>query len=352
MAEATKIDITANTIFRVIIILLGVWFLYLIVDVLVMLFAAVIIASAVEPVARWLQQYRIPRILSAAGVYVLALALLSGIVTLLLPPLAEQVTQLAEVLPQLVSHWQERGLLMVGGKTELVGSLQQLLLRFGGSLSVAGFDVFQRTRSFFSGAFTLLFVLIIAFYLVAEQDALKKLFRLIVPSRHFSYVAGVLDRMQHNIARWVAAQLTLGIIVGLFVGAGLWIMGVRYALVLGLVAGLLEVIPVIGPILAAIPGVLVGLSQSLLLGVVVLIFYVLVQQAENQFLVPLIMRKAIGLNPLVTLIAVLLGGRLAGVVGVILSVPAAVVISIILSDIFSDRLRDEEQFSASDTTNG
>ncbi|MEK7499282.1 MAG: AI-2E family transporter, partial [Patescibacteria group bacterium] len=111
---------------------------------------------------------------------------------------------------------------------------------------------------------------------------------------------------------------------------------------LGLVAGLLEIFPVIGPMIAGVLGTAIALSQSLTLGIFALILYIIIQQAENHILIPNIMRKATGLNPLVTLIAVLLGGRLAGLVGVILSVPVATIVSIMLADFFSASAGDDE----------
>jgi predicted PurR-regulated permease PerM len=104
-----------------------------------------------------------------------------------------------------------------------------------------------------------------------------------------------------------------------------------------------EIIPVIGPILAAIPGVIVGLSQSLVVGTGVMVFYLVVQQFENHVLIPNVMRRAIGLHPLVTILAVLLGARLVGVAGAILAVPLATVVSIILADIF--RHADDEELA-------
>lgn len=340
--ERVSVDITSSTIFRVVLILLGVWFVYLVLDILLMLFAAIVIASAIEPIANYFQRFRIPRPLSVVLVYILLILVLSSVVALLIQPLGEQVQQLAQALPQAVTA-ASRYVPLVGGVDEVAlgASLQEVVARVGQNVASVSLNILHQTRNFFSGIFTLLFVFILAFYLVVERDALKKFARIVTPHEHLLYVERSLDRAQRNIGRWVLAQLTLAVIIGVLVGLGLWVIGVPYALVLGLLAGILEIIPVIGPIVAAIPGVIVALSQSLTLGVIALVFYVLVQQAENHFLVPTVMRRAIGLNPLVTLIAILLGARLAGTIGVILSVPIATVLSIFLADIFSTETLDE-----------
>jgi predicted PurR-regulated permease PerM len=336
-----KIDISSSTIFRTILILLGVWFLYLIWDVLLMLFAAVVVASAIEPIADYLQRYRVPRAASVVMVYLTALLILFGMVTLMIDPLTQQIRQLTLALPGIVA-WFE-GLLLVGTTVDQshISSLQEGLSQFGENIARLGVNIFQGAGTVVASFAMVLFVFVVAFYLVLEQGTLKKFFRLVVPAIHWPFAEQVIDRVQRGVGRWMLAQLALGFIVGMIVGVGLWLLGVPYALLLGLVAGVLEIIPVIGPILAAIPGIVVGLSQSLVTGIVVLGFYLVVQQVENHVLVPNIMRRAIGLHPLITIIAVLLGARLIGIAGAILAVPMATVVSIILSDVWR-RSREEE----------
>lgn len=342
-SERVSVDITSSTIFRTILILLGFWFFYLILDILLMLFAAIVIAAAIEPIANYFQRWRFPRAVSVAIVYIILIAVFSGAVALMVQPLTEQLGQLAQAVPQVIND--VSGLVPFVpqfNEEALSSSLQDVVFRLGENITNVGSNIFQQTRTFFSGVFTFVFVFILAFYLVVERDGLKKFARIVTPREHLPYVEQSIERAQRSIGKWVLAQLTLAVIIGVVVGVGLWIIGVKYALVLGLLSGLLEIIPVIGPIIAAIPGVVVGLSQSLTIGLIALAYYIFTQQVENHVLVPNIMRRAVGLNPLVTLIAILLGARLAGTVGVILSVPMATVLSIFLSDIFSTETLDDE----------
>lgn len=331
--DTTRIEISSGTIFRVILTAISFWFLYVIVDLLVMLFAAVVVASAIRPVADWLARWRVPRAGSVLLVYAAVLLLFSSVVTLMIPPLTEQTVQLAHALPQLFERAGAAGFLTAVGDGDVLASLQQVLAGAGDNLANVGANIFYRTRSLFSGVFSVLFVFVIALYFVVDRDALKRPFRILLPAEHVPYAERVIDRAQRNIGRWVMAQLSLAVIVGVAVWLGLWVMGVRYSLVLGLLAGAFELVPVIGPIAAAVPAVLVGLAQSLLMGLGVLLFYVLVQQAENHVLIPVVVKRATGLNPLITILAVLLGARLGGIVGVILAVPAAVVLSTFFTDV-------------------
>lgn len=343
MAEAQKIDIGTGTIFRVILIILGFLFLYIVRDIIIMLIAAFVIASAVEPIAKKLQAYRIPRGASVIIVYILIITVITLTVVSIAPPLAKQTTALIQQLSQVIGN---AFTYFVPGEQydprDVVSQLREGLSGFGNSLTNVGFSIFEQTRSVFSGFISVIFTFIIALYLVIEEDALKKVFRLVVPQHHHAYIEQIIDRIQVKIGRWVIAQLSLALVIGVVVGVGLWIIGVQNALVLGLFAGVLEIIPVIGPIIAGFIGTLVALSQSWILALVTLAFYVVVQQVENHALIPNLMKKATGLNPLVTLIAVLLGARLAGVVGIILSIPVATMISIFLSDFFSKSVDENE----------
>lgn len=297
-----------------------------------MLLAAIVIAAAIEPIANRLQAYRVPRAVTVASIYLLLITLVSLAVTLVIPPLTEQIGRLVVTLPSAVETFIPAGL-----------AVQEGLLRLGNQLTNINFNVVQQTRTVFSGIFSFLLVFVLAFYLVIERDALKKAFRLITPQAHMRYVERIIDRSQYKIGRWLLGQLGLAATMGVIVGVGLWLLGMRdYALVLGLLVAVLEIVPYIGPILAAIPGVILGLSQSVIMGVIVLAFYVLAQQIENNILVPNIMKKATGLNPLVTLIAVLLGARLAGIVGVILAVPVATIVSVFLADFFTSPVKEEQ----------
>lgn len=335
MAGVQRIDVSSSTIFRTILILLLFWFLYLIRDILLVLFAALILAWAIEPLAQWLSKWKVPRGVTVVLVYVVGLAVLSGVVSLLVPPLARQVSGAAQSLPGIMTQVEEwvgvRGL----SSDVVVGQVQTLLARFGESLANASVNIFQRTRTVFSGVLSVVFVFVLTFYLVIARNPLKRLFSLVLPKQHVAYAHRLLDRIQRQVGRWVLAQLVLGVIVGTIVGVGLWLLGVPFALLLGLIAGLFEIVPMIGPVLAAIPGVIVGVTQGWVLGLAALGLYWLTQQFENHVLVPNIMKRAVGLNPLVTLLAVLLGGRLVGVVGVILAVPVAVVVSVFVTDLFA-----------------
>lgn len=337
------IEISSGTIIRVMVFAVLLALLYLVKDILLMLVGAMVIAFAIEPLAKSLRKYNIPRAISVIVVYLLFIGMLSLALRLVIPALAEQTTQLAAQVPQIVSGLEHVIGTIPGFSPETIAAqIQSALTSLGNNLTNLTTQVFLQTKSIFTGVFSLFFVLVIAFYLVIEEDALKKLFRYIIPKQHVAYAELMIDRIQTKLGRWVLAQLFLGIIIGCAIGLIFWAIGFKYALALGVVAGILEVFPVVGPIMSALFGTLLALSQSFVFGIIALIIYIIVQQVEGQVLVPNIMRKAVGLNPLVTIIAVLLGGRLAGLPGIILAVPIATIFSIMLGDFFSTAAGDDE----------
>lgn len=336
--ERVTIDVSSAAIFRVILIAVAFWFVYQILDILLMLFAAIVVASAMDPVVGWFKRKGVPRGLSLAVIYLLAIGMISGVVALALEPITDQLYQLAQSVPALVNSLHNLvPFIPTLDKANLISGLQGELLKIGDNLANISLNVVQRTSSVVAGLFTVVFVFVLAFYLELEQDSLKKFVRLVTPAKHAAYVESAVERAQRQVGRWMLAQLALGAIIGLTVGVTLAILGVPYALLLGFLAGILEIVPYIGPILSAIIGTLVGFSQSLILGVLALVVYVVVQQLENHVVVPNVMKRAVGLHPLATIIAILLGARLAGVVGIMLAIPMATVVSVVISDIFAPK---------------
>lgn len=334
ISTSKKIDITSSTILRVVLILLGFWFIYTVFDIVLMLFAAFIVASLIEPIARYLDKWKIPRAVTVLVFYAVVLLGVVGLVTMIVEPVVTQSRQMAAVIPSAINSLSELTPLIPRiEQTELVNSIQSGLLNFSDNFANLGSNIFAGTRSVITGLVNLLFVFVIALYLVVEKDALKKLAKLLTPTPHYPYVAWMIERVQKNIGRWVVGQLIMGLIVGSLAGISLWIIGVPYTLLLALLAGVLEMVPAIGIFIAATFGVLVALTQGWWMGLTAMIAYTVIGQIENHILVPNIMRRAVGLPPLVTIIAVILGARLLGIIGIIFAVPAATIIAMFMSDI-------------------
>lgn len=324
-----KIDISLNTFLRLILLLAAIGFLYLIRDVLALIFIVLIVVAGLAPIVeRW--EKTITRPGAVISLFLLIFVVLAAIVSLLVPPLVIQIQQFSENLPELTRSFSEapRG----GFFDEVSRLIGQNLDNLSGQLSNIGSVLFSRTVGVINGVVAVLTVLVLTFYLLIDDEGLKKLYKGVLPAEIHNDLTETTRKIAIKLGAWLRGQLLLMLAVGFFVTIGLLITGTPYALSLGIWAGLTEVIPIIGPWIGAVPGVIVGITVSPLHGFLALLVYTIVQQLEGNILVPRIMAKAVGLNPVIVIIAILIGGKLYGLLGVLLSVPLAAVIGVIAED--------------------
>jgi predicted PurR-regulated permease PerM len=329
------IEISSGTILRAIFILLLLWFLYLVRDILLLVFLAIVIVSAIDPIADWFQKRKIPRSLTVIVVYAVFLFVLSLTVVLLIPPLTNEIRGLGENIPQLAEKI--TGYFTVAREYALAHNLQQYVSNFLGTtaekISQTGSSIFSGTVSFIGGIFSFIVVLSVAFYMTVQERGIKKFFASIVPEEHSGYVLGLVDRIQYKMGRWLQGQLFLMLIIFALDYVGLLIIGAPYALVLALIAGILEIVPYIGPIISAVIAIAISFLHGPVTGLLVLGLFALVQQLEGYVLTPLVMKKAVGLNPVVVILALMIGAKLGGVAGIIVAVPIATVLGEVVNDL-------------------
>jgi len=331
MDNSQTFNISTSTIFRIIIILLGLVFLYFIRDILLIIFVSVIIAAAMNGPVSWLQGHKIHRILGVLFVYLIFLLLAILVITIISPMLTEQIKQLANYFPELVEKV-NIGFQEWWGKYRTDVNIQSFLDNFSNKLNQATSSIFGTIVGLFGGLFSFGIVLVISFYLAVQEKGVKRFFVSMTPSEHQHYVSDLINRIQIRIGGWLRGQLFLMLIIGSLTFIGLYFLGVKYALTLALIAGILELIPYIGPFIALVPAAILAFVQSPMLALLVIILYVVIQQLENYIIVPQVMKRAVNLNPIVIIIAMLIGAKLAGVMGVILSIPLTAAIAEFLKD--------------------
>lgn len=340
------ISISTDTILRTIIILLAIGFLFLIKDVLALLFVAIILSSAFDPLIDWLQKFKIPRALSIILVYLIVLSVVGWSVYLLTGPIVLQVREISNAFPDFYKKLDsglgsvlsiEHPLNYDNIKTSF-GSISQ-------GISQATSSIFKTLTSVFGGLISFFMVLVITFYLTVEEKAMKKFIASVTPVKHQPYVAQLIVSMQHRMGFWLRGQLLLSLIVFVMVYVGLSLLGIEYALILALVAGIFEIVPFLGPWISAVPGVFFAFAESPGKALAVAILYFVVQQIENNLIVPKVMGKTTGLNPLVVLLAILTGARLGGIVGALLAVPVALAIAVYIESLIGDKQKKDNSLS-------
>ena len=317
-----KIEISHRTIIFTIFFLLLLWLLFQIRQILIVLFVSLVFMSAFNPTVNRLERFKIPRFLAIFVIYLLVFGVFALIIAGIIPSLVDQTAILISRLPQ---YTQSLGLPafdhnFIAAQLNQLGSLPANLLKI--------------TIGVFNNLLGLFILAVITFYLLIERKNLDRYLLFLFGPNGEKKAKKFVDELEKKLGSWVRAQLALMVIVGLMSYLGLRLLGIDFALPLALLAAILEIVPNIGPTIAAIPAVLAGLAISPLMGLAVLALYFLIQQIENTFIVPQVMAKGIGLNPLITIIALAIGFKLAGVVGALLAIPVVLLIQVVASEFF------------------
>ena len=330
-----KIDISTASILKVIIIILFFVFLYILKDVLIIFLFSLVIASAISPFANWLDQKGFPRLWGVLLLFLAIVGLFALIASLVIPPISADIDQLITTLPKVfekVSTSLENVQQGAPSYLDFVSEIQNILSGLSSYLQQSSQSVVGLVVGIFGGVLSFLAILVVSFYLSVTKKGIESFLGSVVPEKYEMYVIDLWKRSERKVGLWLQGQLLLALIVGLVAYVGLSLMGIKFALMLGLLAFAFEIVPVVGPVLAAIPAVFLAFIQNPTMGLWVIVFYVVVQQLENHLIVPVVMGRTVGLNPVVVIIALLAGGQLAGIAGMILSVPVATVIVEVLDD--------------------
>ena len=348
MSNFRGVSISTGTIIRTIVILLVLGFLFLIKDVVALLFVAIVLSAAFDPLVDWLQNKKIPRALSILGVYVLFLSLVAGVIFLISGPVVQQIKEISSDSSTAQFYQKiEEGIKNLD-RFDLGTSEEQKatgLSFLTSSLSKATNGIFSFVVSLFGGVISFFIILVITFYLVVEEDGMKRFIRTMTPVKHQPYVTQLINNIQRRMGYWLRGQLILSLIVFCLVYLGLTLLGVKYALILALVAGLFEIIPYLGPLMSAIPAVFFAFAQSPGKALMVIALYFVIQQLENQLIVPKVMGKSVGLNPIIVILSILIGARLAGPVGAILAVPVTTALAVYFEDLVGQKAKEENKLS-------
>jgi len=333
------INITVLSVIKILMIFVLFYFLYLIREILAILFVSLVLASAVDPWVDKMQEKKIPRPISILFIYVVMFSVIVSVLFLIIPPIIEQVNELTTnfpiILEKIISGVE--ALKDYSARHGVLDSIRENFGSISSNLQNAAGSVFSTVTGIFGGIVTFFLVLVITFYMVVEENAIKKIIWSIAPEQHQVYTMQLVNRMQKKVGLWLRGQLILSFIIFSLTYIGLLILNVEYALVLALIAGLTEFVPYLGPILAAIPAIFLAFTQSPMLAVFVAILYYVIQLVENNIIVPKLMQKVVGLNPIVSIAVLLIGFKIAGVVGAVLSIPVATAVSVFIKDVFEKK---------------
>ncbi len=332
-------EVQTATVVKVVLVLAAFVLLYIVRDVLLIFFVALILAAVILPAADFLQKKKIPRAVTALGIYVVIVALFLLVLSAIVPPLLDEIrgflSQFSEIWSKLMAS--AGALSAYTGARGFEQNFQNSLDSLTAQLPNMALGAFSSITGVVLSLFSLVVIFVLAFYIVVQGDEIKRFVKKIWPDKYHSLVDGAATRVQKKLGGWVRAQFVLSLTVAVLVYLIMLILGMPYALVLAVLAGLLEVVPYAGPIIAGVPAVLLALSISPLKALFVVIGYILIQQIEGNLLIPKINQKFVGVNPVVSILAMLLGARLAGFLGVLIAIPLAATITMLLEEYLQNR---------------
>ncbi|MDI6734211.1 MAG: AI-2E family transporter [Patescibacteria group bacterium] len=326
MFEAKKLEISWGTLWRIAIFVAVVLLLYMVREVIGMLLVAMVLALGLDPFVCFLERMKFPRLLGTIVVFLLAILLLVTAIYLIVPVMVSEATGFIQDFNKTFSQ-----IFGFSLPKNILNDFGLTLNKTLSALTAAHISITGAIGTVFSKLVLIVSTIIVTFYLTVQRNGTEHFLRLILPGTLERSVLTVFNRFKIKIRRWLVAQLGMSLIVGLLVGFGMWLLGVRYPFVLGALAALFELVPLIGPVITGAVAFMIALSSSFNLGLYAVLFFVGVQQFENHVLIPFVMGRAMKVHPVIVIVSLLAGATVAGFVGIILSVPIAVLAQEILN---------------------
>ena len=344
-----NITISIGTITKTIVIGLLFVALFILKDLVYVLLVSIVVASALEPATKWFMDRKIPRLFAVILIYLfMAIALASIVFFLLIPLLSESGDFLANFPLYFNANVVSNSIGDHGFVSDLTNNLnlEKAIEQINTLVTTVSGNAFGTVTTVFGGLLSFFLMTILSFYLSVEEDGVGKFLKAITTLKHEAYVVDLWKRSQRKIGLWMQGQLVLAIIIGMLVYLGLLIINLPNALLLATLAAAFEIIPLFGPILASIPAIMIAfVTGGFPLALVVIGLYLIVHQFENQLIYPLVVKKVIGVSPVVSIVALAAGWELAGFVGLVLSVPIAAVIIEFFDDFEKNKIEKVEKMN-------
>lgn len=353
MGKELRISISAGTVITTLLIAIGAYVFWLLRDLVLLVLTAIVISSAIEPQIAFFIRQRIPRFAAVLLVYTIVFGSIFSLLYFFFPPIIADATNFFSAMPRYLDTINAvSSLPSFSSATSFVAeqhgiqSFVQTLLSFQSVFTASSEGVLQLLVTFFGGIFSLALVIVLSFYFALQDTGVDDFLRMVMPVAYEEYSVDLWKRSQKKIGLWMQGQILLSVIVGILVYLGLLILGIPYALLISVFTAMAEIIPIFGSIIAGAIAVIVGYSDGgISLAAIVLGLYVVVNQFESNLIYPLIVKKIIGIPPLLVIVALIAGYTLAGFLGALLSVPLAAVALEFISDFDKKKRRIAQELA-------
>lgn len=316
------------------------WTLYLVRTPLLLIYVSALFATGLAPLVRIIERQRVvaisrrrlPRAVAILVIYATVLGSVAGIAAAVVPPMVRQSQEFWKELPTYMDLAQQK--LTSWGLISPDASFKDLLQQAPAGSGDAVNVVLATLWGFVGGIFGIISILLLTFYMLVDSQRVFELFVRLFPRRDRNRVSEISELVAVKISAWLGGQMLLGLIIGTMSAIGFFVMGVPYFFVLAVIAGIGEMIPMVGPLLSAIPAVLVALMVSPGLGLGVAAYCWGLQLLENNVLVPKVMGETVGLSAVTVIISLAIGSELLGFVGALLAVPTAAIIQVLFEELY------------------
>lgn len=343
-----SISITTGSVLTVFAVGLGVWLLFILKDLVLVILTAIVLSSAVEPAVQWFMKRRAPRVLAVALVYLLVFGTIFSVAYAFFPPLLKETAGFSSSLPQYLENLNIDELLdntIVNSAREVVGvggvpTFNEYISQIQGVFTATGAGAFKALVGVFGGIVSFVLIVVLSIYFAIQETGVDDFLRVILPIEYQKYGIDLWKRSHVKIGLWMQGQLLLSLIAGVLVYLWLTILGVPYSFLLAIFAALTELVPVFGSYIAAAPALAIAFTVGgIPMALAVLGGFVVINQLQSHLVYPLVVKKVIGVPPLLVIIALIAGWQLAGFLGVLLSVPIAAALSELVGDIQKSKER-------------
>lgn len=347
MDKPSHIAITTDTFLRALVVGALAFATWKLRSLVLLVLTAIVIASAIEPGVVFFVKRRIPRVLAVLGMYVVVFGSLFVTVYAFFPPILDDMQGLVATVPQYLDTLNlPTAITSIGDATPAhtgENSLVSDIFAFRSAFNDTGEGALRLLSAIFGGIFSLGLVVILSFYFAIQETGIDDFLKIITPAKHEDYVVGLWLRAKKKIGLWMQGQLLSSLIGGVIAYLGLLILGVPYAILIALFTAAAMLVPIFGSFISALPAVVIAFSTGgPTLALIVAGLYFIINQFEAHLIHPLIVNKVVGIPPLLVILALIVGGELAGFLGVVLAIPVAAGLREFLNDLDHSKRKARE----------
>jgi predicted PurR-regulated permease PerM len=334
-----QVSITSSTLITAVIIGAAAFAMWTLRDLILLVLTAIVLASALEPGVAGFVKRKVPRVLSVFLMYLLVFGSIFTAIYFVVPPILDDAGNFVTVGSQYLDTFTLPGSTngftphLASDKSQLTSMLDGIFV-IRNAFNDPSVGAFKIVSLFFGGIFSFVLVTVLSFYFAVQDTGVEEFLRLISPAKNEQYVVNLWHRAQRKIGLWMQGQLLSSLIGGVIAFLGLLILGVPYALLLAVLTAFLMLIPIFGSFLSGLPAVIIAFSTgNVTLAFIVAGLYLIINQFEAHLIHPLVVNKVVGIPPLLVILALIVGGDLAGFLGVVLAIPFAAALRELLSDL-------------------